>query len=1349
LAEGKLRYRAPGASVEPSVLERLRQYKETLTAQLNEPEGIPAMCPLSHGQHALWFLWRVAPGGTAYNLSLSVPVPEGLSSTRTRRICRQLLRSHPALRSVFPLRSGAPVQIVGSEPSLDWQAVDSANWSAQDLKSDLALEHARPFNLESGPIVRFRFYEGAEVVRVLLVTMHHIVSDGWSTEVIRRQLTDMLNSPPGDDDAGPEPDLPAYHCYVRWQREVLGSEVGDRLWRFWRAALANLPPPLALPTDHPRPEVKQFQGSTVVVLADSALTAQLRALAREKDVTLFVLLAAAFLSFLHRWSGQDDIVIGVPQNGRTRPEFENVVGYFVDPLVIRSRQEPGGERFSEVLNRVQRGIREALDNAGFPFPFLVEKLNPPRYPGHSPLFDATFQYLPVPASRLEDLEMTQGSGKFDVSVTALDSGSELNCAFAYDRALFDEGTVSRAASHWIELLRRVVSDSELELNPAFLHPSRTGMPDPVLQGPSVELRSADFVLTRFRQCVRDCPDAPAVVAGGEIVRYAELAERADRLEKELREHGVTRGSVVGLAASRSAAFPAGLLAIWQAGAAYLPFDTEATQEIGGSWLDRAGASVCIWGEDVRKRQDLPNAQLETPDDPSDALAYVLFTSGTTGKSKGVAVTHCALANYVRSMEEHLQISPGSSFALVSALTADLGNTMLFPSLCTGGCLHILSDEVRLSGPAFRAYLERTSVDYLKMTPSHLAALAAESRRIAGPLRALVLGGEGVSRDWVHGLRRALPPCRIYNHYGPTEATVGVATALLEDCPPAAGTATLPLSRAVHNTGIYLLNASGQPVETGEVGELYIGGACLATGYLGDNEATRRSFIPLPGAAPGSRTPLVYRTGDLARRLEDGIEIVGRRDRQVKVRGFRVELDGVEAALRSLPEIRQCAVLAGGDSASMESLTAYVELSGTGEARSESALRGQFRRMLPPPMVPDRIEIVSRIPIGGNGKLDRTALRERKRSAAGTGAAVPPRDFIELRLADIWRELLGTSTVRPEDDFFLLGGHSLLAVRLAGRIHSEWGIDLPLAALLTHSTLERLASVLRSASQGSIRGATLVPLQPRGNTPPLYFFPGAGGNCLYFHPVSRRLQPERRCLGFQMLGIDQTKALPETIERVAEEYVGILQEDDPGPYALVGHSFGALVAYAVCLGVQRAGGQVAFLGLLDNPAPGYCTPPREPRSESQWLRHIGLRIGKLYRVAPEALVGDDSAQLNTGSFMDGLIANRLIPEDANRSAVARWVEGYKNSVKAAGAYNPDPMPCPVLTVLFRAAEHDPDMGERPGDASATWGWNRLLPGPVGSVTVPGSHLSMFAEPHVQALAAALSRQLQDASFPALA
>ncbi len=727
------------------------------------------------------------------------------------------------------------------------------------------------------------------------------------------------------------------------------------------------------------------------------------------------------------------------------------------------------------------------------------------------------------------------------------------------------------------------------------------------------------------------------------------------------------------------------------------------------------------------------------------LAYVLYTSGSTGQPKGVAIEHRQILNYLHAILDKLQLPTGASFATVSTFAADLGNTAIFPALCTGGCLHIVSQERATDPKALAEYFQRHPIDCLKIVPIHLASLLASNASDSIlPRQCLVLGGEAASWVEIEKIQQEAPNCRILNHYGPTETTVGVLTYPVSSKQASYNSKTVPIGRPIANTQVYILDRHQQPVPIGVPGELHIGGASLARGYLNRPELTAEKFIFNPFNDKISTR--LYKTGDLVRYLSDGnIEFLGRLDRQVKIRGFRIELREIETAIAQHRSVRETVVVAREDVPGDKRLVAYIVPIQVPPTCRE--LRHFLLQKLPDYMVPNAIVVLSAMPLTPNGKVDRRALPAPDTSLSDSISFVPPRDQVEQQLQRIWSEVLQLSNVGVHDNFFELGGHSLLAVRLMAQTQQHFGKNLPLATLFKSPTIEQLASCLRSNADSKL-WSPLVAIQPNGDKQPFFCVPGVGGNVIYFYELARHLGLDQPFYGFSAKGLDGESEPFYRVEDIASYYIEAMQTLQPrGPYLLGGHSFGGVVAFEMAIQLQKQGHEVALVAIIDTIAPivgnkPNCSDVDEAANLSDFASYIEYMFSLNLEVSKETLVSLSAVE-QLHYLKEQLIRVNLLPPDAGITLVRGLVQVYMASLKAHRAYLPKGV-LPTRIALFRAQ----DIDEKEGDISElfevlkepTWGWKEMS-GTVDVHVVPGNHTTMMAIPHVQVLAAQLQVALK--------
>ncbi|MGC4012795.1 MAG: amino acid adenylation domain-containing protein [Pseudomonas sp.] len=1037
--------------------------------------------PLSAAQSRLWFFWQMEPASAAYNVPGALRLRGELDEPALRRAFDALVARHETLRTTFDEVDGQAFQRIQPAQPLDLARVDlSAEKDAEGAARQLAeVEAQRPFDLRNGPLLRLTLMrlspeEVADADHVLLLTMHHIVSDGWSIRV----LVDEFSRLYGAFAAGEELQLPAlpvqYADYAQWQRELLAGEEGQRQLVWWTEQLRSETPVLELAADRPRPVVQSYRGGSLGFSLDAGLGARLKHLAREQDVTLFMLLLGAYAVLMQRYSGQRDLRVAVPIANRQQLETEGLIGFFVNTQVMPC-QLADDESFAALLARLKPLALGAQANQDLPFEQLVEALQPERSLAYNPLVQVKFNFgfdvsrLPdAGALKLELFSEEQYGARFDLALDmaeALDAsgqpGDELRGSFVYARDLFDEDSVAAIAGQFEALLRQLCAEPQRALGE---------LPRPIASRRRGETRQwpQQDVLSLFAAQVVAQPDAIAVQDDNVRYSYAELDVRTNRLANALIDSGVEQGECVAICQERSAQWVLLLLGVLKAGATYVPLDPaqpaerlrQLTQDNGiGRVLVTEPALLETFAEAAtlipaggpeQGSAAVPARSI----DPQQA-AYVIFTSGSTGQPKGVRVSHGALANYVQAMLERLQLDQGRArglgMAMVSSVAADLGHTTLFGALCGGGRLHLADAQAVADAERFSQFMRE--VDVLKIVPSHLAGLLAAAPNAAAvlPRRLLVVGGEACDRALLQPIRELAPRLRIVNHYGPSESTVGVLThewSLVDDLPAA----SLPIGTPLANTAIRVLDENGRDLLPGVPGELYIGGAGLALGYLGLPDMTAERFVADLLDGEGER---LYRSGDRVRLNRRGeVEFLGRVDDQVKIRGYRVEPGELAQALKRLPGVRDAVALAEREGDGPTRLLAWA----VAEGQSVENLRESLAAEVPEYLLPAQLMLLERLPLNANGKVDRKALPRAESVAKAVDSA--PLSELEQRIADIWQAVLKVERVGAEDNFFELGGDSILSLQIIARIR-KLGYKLSPKQLFERQSVRQLAQWLES------------------------------------------------------------------------------------------------------------------------------------------------------------------------------------------------------------------------------------------------------------------------------------------------
>jgi len=1315
--------------------------------------------PLSFAQQRLWLVDRLQPESAAYNMPFALRVRGGLDVGALERALTEIVRRHETLRTRFGVEAGDPVQLVDPARPVRLPVMDlgvlSDEAREEELERRVAEEAARPFDLATGPLLRASVVRLGDGDAAVMLTLHHIVSDGWSMEVLVREVSELYEAYAAGEDLR-LPELPVqYADYAVWQRGWLTGEVLEREIGYWRETLAGAPPHLELPTDRPRPAVSGGAGAHQGFRLPEGTTAGLRALARREGATAFMALLAGWQLLLSRYSGEEDVLVGTPVAGRSRLEVEGLIGFFVNTLVLRGDLS-GEPTFRDLLHRARERTLGAFAHPEVPFEKLVEELGVERSLAHTPLFQVMFSLqaesrdeLSLGETRLEALGGGGSEVKFDLTLALLEGAEGVRGALAYRTELWEPAAMERLAGHLSTLLAGVVAEperpvSEIPLLDASERAQLLGEWSTTESGTPSELPLHE----RIAAVAARTPGAAAVLHGDAVVTYGELERRAEALAGRLRARGVGLEARVGLSVERSAELLVGMLAIWKAGGAYVPLDPSYPAERLAYMVRDSGAPLVVTTDflaaeweargvpvlrlDAERADSGPTAvSVSNTDSSADALVYVIYTSGSTGEPKGVMVSHRSAGNHLdwiagEVLGEEVELLPATTRASFDASLKQLVGPLL-----RGRAVWILPEDTVADPVALLDALQgRTGIAF-NCVPSLWSAMLDAAERGAGAptgVRRLLLGGEAFGPELLERSRALLPGLKVWNLYGPTETTVNASAGRVE-----AG-AVPGVGRPVGNARAYVLDRGGEPAPVGVPGELYVGGVGVARGYLGRPGATAEKFVPDPfGSEPGAR---LYRTGDRMRWRADGtLEFLGRGDAQVKIRGFRIEPGEVEAALEGQDGVKSAVVVAREDGRGGLRLVGYYETAAGAEVTADG-LRSGLRAALPEHMVPSALVELEALPLTPNGKVDRRALPEPE--AAGEAEYVGPRTPVEEVLTGIWAEVLGAERVGVTEDFFALGGHSLLAVQLMARVEQAFGERVPLAALFTASTVERLAVALRRGA-ASRAGRRLVPIRPEGKGNPLFLVHPAGGSVLCYAGLARVVDGDRPVYGLQAAGLDGAEPPLADVAGMAAAYLEAVREVQPaGPYLLGGWSLGGLVAFEMARQAEAAGERVEFLALFDAILHDGSVPSagddeeREVDAMLDFARHLDLPVERL-AVSREEAVGMD-----TGGRLDVLLdlarATGTLPPGFPSVLFRSLWDVYRAGAAARRAYVPaGPVSAPVL--FLRA-----DARELPPEADPSLGWARLAAGGIQVETVPGGHFDLLREPGLQAVAEHLVARL---------
>lgn len=1110
--------------------------------------------PLSSGQQRLWTVSQLDGAGPAYNETMAFALRGPLDRAALRRAFDALADRHETLRTRIVVEDGRPRQIVEPAghgfPCTVTDVAGRPDEAARLRRTD----PFEPFDLTRAPLARARLLAGGEDEHVLLITVHHVVFDGWSRTLLLRELG-LLYAAQMSGEPASLPDTRPYREHARTQQDWLAGTGPAPHETYWQDRLDGVPPVLELPADRPRPARQDHRGARVPIALGPDLTASLRSVAREHGVTLYSTILTCWFILLSRLSAHADIVVGVPTANRgAGGEYPDTIGFFVNTLAVRA-DVTGSLTGAVLLKQVRAALRGAIEHVELPFERVVELVNPPRSPAHTPLFQTMVAWVPtlhdvleLPGVTVASLDVEHAPAKFDLALGLADENDDVAGHLDYAVALFDDATAARYARYLVRLLEQLAARPGAEIATYELldDAERREILTAWSTGPEPRRRPGGLV-ERFTAHARATPDAPALVCDGRTRTYGELDRRSTKLANALRARGAGPGGVVAVLSGRSAELVVAVLGVLKSGAAYLPLDPAQPAARRAAMVEDARPVLVLADDDV-PTLEAEGAETRVPvtSDPRET-AYVIYTSGSTGRPKGVAVPHHSVLALFDQWLDRFGATPGEATSAWSSIGFDASVHELLLPLTTGAVLHVVPEDVRPDPAALMVWLREHRVVQAFLPPAYVRWIDEDPGRVAGlALRQVLTGVEPLTDAALARFEAALPGLRICFGYGPTEATL-YATAHFEPQPverPA------PIGRPLPGSRLYLLDERLRPVPPGVVGEVFLAGDCLARGYLHRPGLTAERFVPDPFVA-GER---MYRTGDLARWLASGeAEYAGRRDDQVKLRGFRIEPGEVTAALLAVPGVREAAVLV--DREGEPRLVAGV----AGGARTPHEWRAALADRLPDYMIPSVFAEFDRLPLSRSGKLDRDAVLAHARTAAPAAVnTAAPRDHVELALLRIWRDLLLHPAIGVSDGFFDVGGTSISAIKLAHAIGAEFGRELPIRDVILHPTIEAQAALLRAETPPA--GGSLIEFRRGAGRARVVCVHPAGGTAFCYLPLSALLPEDAGVVGIQSPGLNPGEEPLPTVEAMAEEYLRLVDPRPDETVVLCGLSYGGLVAY---------------------------------------------------------------------------------------------------------------------------------------------------------------------------------------------
>ncbi|HEY6350084.1 MAG TPA: amino acid adenylation domain-containing protein [Candidatus Angelobacter sp.] len=1347
-----------------------------------EPVSRNRELPLSYAQQRIWFMEQLSPGGPLYTIPLQLRMKGELDHQALQRSFNEMVRRHEVLRTKFPVRDDGPVQEIASHLQLNIEKLDLSGLAEGDhlrqAEKELDAEISQGFDLATGPLVRVKLLKLDQQDHMLMVTMHHIVSDGWSLGIMANEVGRLYEAYLKNEraDSALPPLRVQYADYSVWQRQWLEGRMLEDQLTYWRKQLVGAPPVLNLATDRLRPAMATYRGAREFVVIHEGLTASLKELGRSSGTTLFMTLLAGYQLLLSRYSGQDDVVVGTTIAGRRHTETEPLIGIFVNMLALRTDLSDDPE-FRELLIQVREETLGAYAHQDLPFERLVADLQLERSLVHSPVFQAIFELhnvpeedIPLSGLQMERMELGPNVAKFDLRLSLTEGSGELNGMIEYSADLFDPGTIKRLIKSYVVLLQAAVANPACRLSELSILTAVECRQILVEWNFNPMPRPQDVCIHElFEIQAQRNPANPAIDYETQQVTFEELNAQANRLGHYLRNLGLGPEARVGICLRRSPEMVVALLGALKAGGAYVPMDPAFPVERLHYMMEDAQISVLITQASLRDRLPVTWAQVVTIDadwkevaECADAnlknvitsrnLAYILYTSGSTGHPKGVSIEHRSLVNYIEwARQVYGEQLNAFDLPLYSSIAFDLTLTSIFMPLLSGGCMRVYGGEDPEAVDLVARVLREDKSATVKLTPSHLTVIDAIMNR---NLKQLVVGGELLENRLARRIiESASAPLTIWNEYGPTEATVGCM--LYRYDPAAEQGSTVPIGKPAGNTQIYVLDRNLTPVPIGAPGEIYIGGTGLARGYLNKPDLTAERFIPNPlSPVPGER---LYHTGDRARHNLDGnLEFLGRLDDQVKVRGFRIELGEIEAALAAHPGVTQTAVVVREDISEDKRLVAYAVMVEAPDKPGPKQLQEYLRTRMPEYMVPSSIVELAELPLTPNGKLDRRALPKPGHVEADTTTL--PLTELELKLTLIWEDVLNIpSFISRNQSFFDLGGHSLLAITLMARIKEQFGQELPLSVLFEGPTIEHLASVLRGKYHPNGR-SNLLPIHRHGSKRPVFFVHPLGGNGLNYILLARLLGEDQPFYSFQALD-EEDAARPTvlSVEDRASLYIASMREIQPeGPYLIGGWSWGGYVAFEIARQLHAQGLGVAALFLLDISALIENELSDNSDDAEFLLTHIQsnrLRfadeVGGLEQQMLElslAAAQDCSPEERLQYLIDELIKIKLLRPEVEITQVRNYIHGCLGRAQSLLDYKIREYPGAIT--LLRTPGNFLPHEDADGPHDEKLGWGEFSPD-VQVHLVSGNHFNMVFPPHIETVAEVLSKCMAELTVSAKA
>lgn len=1182
-------------------LQRQQEPNAQVSAQtIPHIESTSSIYPASPGQMRLWFLENFEPENRAYNLPFDYHIKGELDESILEKTIDLLIKRHESLRTIIQSSGGEPFQKVLEHIPFHLKVENLEHLTNED-KDALTAQYSKEnemhiFDLGKGPLFICRLVKISVTESILLINMHHAISDGWSVKILVDEMG-LIYTALKQQKPVPLSQLPITNTdHSVWQNNWLKSEACKKQLDYWMGELNGVPELLQLPMDFPRPKNQTYDGDEVQFTIDQDITQQLVNFSKKHDGSLFVTLLSIFNTLISRYSSQEEFVIGIPISGRIYEEEESLVGMVINnfPLRITPLDQM---TFPEMFEMCMKKFYQAYENQLLPIDRIVEELKVTRTPNISPLFQVMFNLLdmfdeeiPLADSKMEVIDRRRHISQFDLSLHIYETKKTLNCVLEYNTNLFKRSRIERMAGHFLEMVKSLMIEPEQKLKNI---PILTEKEKEVILGEwnatTVEFPREKCIHQLFEDQVLKTPNITAIRDDRKKVTYTELNEKSNKLARYLHDSGAVEGSLVSICMERSTDILVALLAVLKAGCTYIPLDPIYPKDRLALILEDGNPALMITEKKLleslpqTKTKNIFIEEYEAYKDYSgentdfsvtpNTVAYLIYTSGSTGKPKGVQLEHFSVVNFLASMAKQPGITPEDVILAVTTISFDIAGLEMYLPILYGASIFIASQETSMNPDLLIQKIEESKATILQATPVTFRMLNSAEWKGAKGLK-ILCGGEAMPKELAYDL---ISKCgELWNMYGPTETTVWSTVEKVE-INENDKIGYINLGRPIDNTFIYVLNTEFQPVPIGYPGELFIGGDGLARGYFNLPAMTQEKFLPDPFSdIPGAR---MYRTGDLVQQTEEGkLEFLNRVDSQVKIRGFRIELGEIESAISQYSTIKNNVTIVREDTPGDKKLVAYIIKEE--EEIDIAELRMFLKTKIPDYMVPSAFVFIDQFPLTPNGKIDRKVLPSPVEAPQQAKDYIEPNTETEKKLAAIWSDVLKIKQIGTDEDFFEIGGHSMVAVTLMVKIEKQLGVRLPLAILFDHSNIHDMALLIDKKSE-QVNWGSLVPIRSKGTKKPLYLVHGAGLNLLLYTTIVAGLDPDQPVFGLQAKGLDGVDEPLYTIEEIAAYYnEEILKIDQSGSYALAGFSMGGQLAYEMAKQLVEAGYKVSFLGVFD-------------------------------------------------------------------------------------------------------------------------------------------------------------------------